>query len=175
MLNALRRSAGWRELSGRFEAQISARAREPVFYVAFAVPDTIDGRFDLLALHASLVLERIELASAPELGQALVDTIFVSFDEGLRQLGAGDVGMSRRMKKLASAFLGRMHAYRAARDQPSLAAAIVRNIYRGAPNAAAPSLADYAMTMRSHLANCEPAKGILDFGPLPVPRQDVAP
>jgi cytochrome b pre-mRNA-processing protein 3 len=168
MLNALRRSAQSRALSAVLEAQISARARAPVFYAAFGVPDTIDGRFDMLALHAALVLERAEGDTA----QAVVDTIFVSFDEGLRHLGAGDMGMSRRMKTLAEAFFGRVHAYRDAHDQAALEAAIARNIFRGKDAAeAAPVLAAYAMSARAHVAKSDLAAGAIDFGPLPVPKE----
>jgi cytochrome b pre-mRNA-processing protein 3 len=170
MLNPFRQSAERRQLAERLEAQISARSREPVFFAAFGVPDSIDGRFDLLMLHAALALEHIDRPGGRGLAQALVDTIFVSFDEGLRQLGAGDIGMSRRMKKMASAFFGRMQAYRDARDCDALAAAIARNIYRGRADGAEPSqkLAIYALAVRERLAQCDPANGNLDFGPLPL-------
>jgi cytochrome b pre-mRNA-processing protein 3 len=167
MLNALRRSAASRALSARLESQISARARAPVFYAALGVADTIDGRFDMLALHAALVLERID----GDIAQALVDTIFVSFDEGLRDLGAGDMGMGRRMKKLASALFGRMQAYRDARDLAALEAAITRNIYRGEETSAASTLAAYALSAREHLAKCDVEDVVLEFGPLPIPTE----
>lgn len=162
MLNALRRSAQFRALSAQLESQISARSRAPVFYAALAVPDTIDGRFDMLALHAALVLECVE----GDVAQALVDTIFVSFDEALRQQGAGDMGMSRRMKKMAEAFFGRMHAYRDAREAGALEAAIARNIYRGEGGDAA-ALAEYVLSARAHVAKSDVAGGVVDFGPLP--------
>jgi cytochrome b pre-mRNA-processing protein 3 len=158
-----------RAVSDRLEAQLSARSREPVFYAALGVPDTIDGRFDLLALHAALVLERIDQTGAREISQALVDALFVSFDEGLRQLGAGDVGMSRRMKKMAEAFFGRMHAYRDATDESAFEAAITRNIFRGAPCPHARALAIYAVQARGSIAACDPSTGNLDFGSLPAP------
>jgi cytochrome b pre-mRNA-processing protein 3 len=164
MLNALRRSAATRELSARLEAQIAARSRAPVFYAQFEVPDTMDGRFDMLALHAALAMERV----GGDLAQSLVDTIFVSFDEALRQQGAGDMGMSRRMKKMAEAFFGRMHAYRDAQDRASLETAIARNIYRGKETPSASVLAGYVLSAREHLAKCDPDAGALDFGPLPL-------
>lgn len=170
MLNALRRSAQLRALSESLNAQISACARAPVFYAVFGVPDTIDGRFDIFVLHAALVLECVE----GDLAQALVDTIFVSFDESLRQLGAGDMGMSRRMKKMAEAFFGRLHAYRDAQDRPALEAAIARNVYRGKEGAVAP-LAQYAMSAREHVANSDLVAGTLDFGPLPIPKESFLP
>jgi cytochrome b pre-mRNA-processing protein 3 len=166
MLNALRRSAQNRAHSASLESQISARSRVPVFYAAFGVPDTIDGRFDMFALHAALVLECIE----GEAAQALVDTIFVSFDESLRQLGAGDVGMSRRMKKMAEAFFGRVHAYREAQDVTALEAAIGRNIYRGKDGSAG-VLAQYVVSAREHVVKSDVAAGSVDFGPLPVPKE----
>jgi cytochrome b pre-mRNA-processing protein 3 len=168
MLDTIRKSAALRALSARLDAQVAARGRAPVFYAQLGVPDTIDGRFDMLALHAAAALERIEETGARDLAQALIDAIFVSFDEGLRQLGAGDVGMSRRMKKMASAFFGRMQAYRDARDTTSLEAVIARNIYRGAPSAHVAILSAYVMSARAHLAKCDPAEGVLDFGSLPV-------
>jgi cytochrome b pre-mRNA-processing protein 3 len=174
MLNSLRRSAAVRTLSAGLETQISQRARAPVFYAMLDVADTIDGRFDMLVLHAALALERIEEAGARDLAQSLVDVIFVSFDEGLRQLGAGDIGMSRRMKKMASAFFGRMQAYRDARDLAALEAAIMRNIYRGVENAHASVLAAYALSGRQHLAKCDPASEELNFGPLPIPNENSA-
>ena len=156
MLNAIRRSAAVRALSTRLEAQISERARAPAFYSAFGVADSIDGRFDLLTLHAALVLERLDAAGARDLSQSLVDAIFVSFDEGLRQLGAGDVGMSRRMKKMAEAFFGRVQAYRDAQDAAALEAAIGRNIFRGQENTAASTLANYVVSGTQTSRNVRP-------------------
>lgn len=175
MLSSFRQTATLRALSNRLEAGISARSRAPVFYSAFGVADSIDGRFDMLALHAALVLERLDAAGARDVAQALVDTIFVSFDEGLRQLGAGDVGMSRRMKKMAEAFFGRMQAYRDAPDQVALEAAIARNIYRGTDTGRAAVLADYVLSARASLGNCDVAAGETDFGPLPEPKGKLAP
>jgi cytochrome b pre-mRNA-processing protein 3 len=175
MLKSLRQTAALRALSTRLESEIATRSRVPIFYAALSVADSIDGRFDMLALHAALVLERLDAAGARDLAQALVDALFVSFDEGLRQLGAGDVGMSRRMKKMAEAFFGRAQAYRDAIDHAALEAAIGRNIYRGSKTGAASALADYVMSARAHLAKCDVAGGDVDFGPLPVPKGNPAP
>jgi cytochrome b pre-mRNA-processing protein 3 len=175
MLNAIRRSAATRALSGRLEKQISARSRAPVFYSAFGVADSIDGRFDMLTLHAALVLERLDATpGARDLAQSLVDAIFVSFDEGLRQLGAGDVGMSRRMKKMAEAFFGRVQAYRDARDATALESVIARNIFRGQETATVSALANYVVSARKHLETADPNEGTLDFGPLPIPQENIA-
>ena len=160
MLNAMRRSKQRRLEAGRIYAALVARSREPVFFATFGVPDTLDGRFDLLTLHAWLVLERLRDA---HLSQALIDTIFVGFDEALREMGAGDIGMGRRMKKFADAFYGRLQAYGAAQEEAAMEAALARNLYRGVPGVR--SLAGYVMRAKARLGTWE--GGMPDFGPLP--------
>lgn len=167
MLNAMRRSKQRRSLAARLYAVLVARARDPVFFASYGVEDTLDGRFDLLALHAWLVLERLKAAGAASLSQAFVDTVFIGFDEALRELGSGDIGLGRRMKKLADAFYGRMQAYGEARDEASLEAALVRNLYRGVRQPAAKAMARYVLSARARLDACDVKGGVLDFGPLP--------
>ena len=145
------------------------RARAPIFYTRFNVADTLDGRFDLLALHAFLLLERLREAGEGDLAQGVIDTIFVSFDEGLRDLGTGDMGMGRRMKAMADAFYGRMQAYGASRDIASMAATLGRNLYRGAEgrDAQSQALAYYVFAARDYLARADVSDGTADYGPLP--------
>lgn len=165
MLRALRRKSDVRRQAERLCLALMEQARQPAFFTRLGVADTMDGRFDLLALHAWLVLERLE--GEPGLAQAVTDDLFLHFDEALRQMGTGDIGMNRRLKTLAGAFFGRLAAYRNATDTKSLAEAILRNLYRGAEGraAAAQTMATYALKARSHLASAPP--GELDFGPLP--------
>src|SRR5690349_9108191 len=82
------------------------RAREPVFYTSFAVPDTIDGRFDMVALHASLLFEALRPlgATGQAVGTHLATEIFAGFEDALRDLGVSDFGMPRRIKAMANAF-----------------------------------------------------------------------
>jgi cytochrome b pre-mRNA-processing protein 3 len=169
MLTAIRARSRRRRLAARLCATLSARAREPVFFRDFGVADTFDGRFDLLVLHAWLVLDRLDTVGARDLAQALVDTLFVGLDEGLREQGAGDMGMSRRMKKMASAFYGRLGAYGEAADERDLGEALVRNLYRGEASHVedAMRLAKYVSKARERLAGCHPESGEVDFGPLP--------
>ena len=167
MLNAHRRSKQRRTLVAGLHAALVARARDPVFFARFGVEDTLDGRFDLVVLHAWLVLERLKAAGAPTLSQALVDTVFVGFDEALRELGAGDIGMGRRVKKLAGAFYGRMQAYDEAQDETAMEAALVRNLYRGVSEPGAKALARYVLRAKARLKACDVEGGALDFGPLP--------
>ena len=169
MLNALRRRVETRRLSDGLLATLTARARLPVFYEKLGVADTIDGRFDLLALHAWLVLDRLAAQGAETLSQSLVDGLFVQFDEALRQQGAGDVGMGRRMTKMADAFYGRLKAYREAEDHRALAAALLRNVYRSdaAKVEQADALAIYTTSARENLSRQDIAAGGPDFGPEP--------
>ncbi|MGE0724997.1 MAG: ubiquinol-cytochrome C chaperone family protein [Alphaproteobacteria bacterium] len=112
-------------------------ARSPAFYRAQGVPDTLDGRFELIALHAFLVLHR--LADAPEatrdLGQALFDRLFADMDRNLREMGAGDLGVGKRVRAMAEAFLGRIAAYRSGLvdGEAALRAALRRNLYGTVP------------------------------------------
>lgn len=169
MLNAIRRRAETRKTSDALLAGTIARARLPVFYEKLGVPDTIDGRFDLLVFHAWLVLDRLEQQGATALSQSLVDGLFVQFDEALREQGAGDMGMGRRMTKMADAFFGRLKAYREAADQKALADAIVRNLYRGdaAKVEQAAALAIYAASARERFSQADLSTATPDFGPEP--------
>src|SRR5258706_14967183 len=114
MLRRSRRAAPAIPASRRLYVLLVARARGPIFHTAFTVPDSIDGRFDLLTLHAFLVLDALKsLGEAGDnLGTELASVIFAGFDEALRELGVRDFGISRRMNDLAGAFYGRLEAYR---------------------------------------------------------------
>ena len=148
-----------------------ARAREPAFYRRFSVPDTIDGRFDLVVLHAALVLEGMKRAGLNEkLGSPFVTAIFAGFEEALRELGVTDMGLIRRIKAMADAFYGRVEAYaEAMEDEDTLGLVILRNLYRGDAERAACAQA-LARYMRQAIARISaPAlnTGEMDFGPVP--------
>lgn len=105
-----------------------AQAREPYFYQALGVPDTIDGRFDLLLLHVYLAMR--ELADM-EAKQALFDLMFADMDESLREMGVGDMGIGKRMKPMIGAFYGRAQAYEKAlmESDEALSHVLARNLY----------------------------------------------
>jgi cytochrome b pre-mRNA-processing protein 3 len=106
-----------------------AQARQPEFYRAFGVPDTIDGRFDLLLLHAFLVMRR--LGDEAEAKQALFDLMFADMDRSLREMGVGDMSVGKKMRPMIAAFYGRAKAYDngLAGDDGALAEALRRNLY----------------------------------------------
>jgi cytochrome b pre-mRNA-processing protein 3 len=130
---------------------IVTQARAPVFYRDFGVPDSVDGRFDMILLHAFLLFEKLK-ALGPEgaaLAQEIVDLFFLDMDRSLREMGVSDLGVPRRVRTMAESFAGRSTAYHAAvarRDVDALAAAIGRNLFPDCDTAppAASWLADYA-------------------------------
>ncbi len=113
--------------------RVVAQARRPGFYSRCGVPDTQDGRFELIALHLFLVLHRLK-AGRPEtadLAQDLFDTMFQDMDQSLRELGAGDLGVGPRVKRMAQGLYGRIAAYEAGLSGPGteLGAALRRNLF----------------------------------------------
>ena len=163
MLNLLRKSGARKQHARRLYDGLVSRSREPVFFVRFGVPDSLDGRFDLLVFHAWLALK--ELKGAP-VAQDVTDLIFTGFDEAMREQGAGDMGIGHKLKAMANAFYGRIAAYDAAQDEQELAAALARNLWRGGQvDDRARILAAYAAKARQSLATSLPDR--LDFGPLP--------
>jgi cytochrome b pre-mRNA-processing protein 3 len=112
--------------------RIVARSREFCFYGDWGVPDTLDGRFEVLALHAFLVLNRLkrERAKSRDFAQALFDVMFADLDRGVRELGASDIGVGRQVKAMARGFYGRIAAYeKGLADGGELRAALRRNLF----------------------------------------------
>ncbi|MBC7770597.1 MAG: ubiquinol-cytochrome C chaperone [Phycisphaerales bacterium] len=112
-------------------AAVTAVSRNPAFFGQGRVPDTLEGRFEVMTLNAALALMRLQ--AEPDLrplAQAFTDQLFRQFDSGLRETGVSDTAVPKRMHKLASSFYGRLGAYSAsieAADVPALADAISRN------------------------------------------------
>jgi cytochrome b pre-mRNA-processing protein 3 len=116
-------------------SSILTQARLPIFYTDFGVKDTIDGRFDMIVLHAHILFNRLKDGTAEnqEIAQAVFDLMFADMDQNLRELGVGDVGVSKRIKAMAEAFYGRATAYAngmSEQDNNLLIAALKRNLYR---------------------------------------------
>ena len=113
--------------------RIAAASRHPVLYLRLGVPDTVEGRFEALALHAALVLRRLRELPPPadEVAQEVVDRLFRHLEEALRELGVGDLAVPKRMKTLAGAFYGRLQAYDAGlagAEADALAIMLGRNV-----------------------------------------------
>lgn len=158
------------------------QARSPVFYADLGVPDTIDGRFDLIMLHVFLVLHRLKDAgeAGTELAQALFDMLFGDMDRSLREMGVGDLSVGKRVKEMVSAFYGRVAAYDAAvaTNDGALIEALERNLYGGeGPEAGATAvIAAYVRGQVDGLAGQQtPAliKGRVRFASPPVGGRDL--
>src|SRR5262249_18065333 len=95
---------------------IVAQARAPAFYQIYAVPDTVNGRLELIMLHGGLFLRRVEGEAAPvrALGQRLFDHFCRDIHASMREMGVGDLAVPRKMRRIGEAFYGRQAAYRAA-------------------------------------------------------------
>jgi cytochrome b pre-mRNA-processing protein 3 len=130
-------------------------ARTPFFYADLGVPDTLDGRFDLVGLHAFLLIRR--LSAEPRglaVSQAVFDAMFSDMDVNLREMGVGDLSVGKKVRAMWEAFHGRAHAYAEAMKigPEALAEALERNIWPGEQQAqAAGNLARLVYAQDSHL------------------------
>jgi cytochrome b pre-mRNA-processing protein 3 len=116
---------------------IVAAGRDPDWYREGQVPDTLDGRFDVIASLLALVLLRIERESGDDASRAamLLTEVFIDDMDGtVRQMGIGDQVVGKHVGRMVSALGGRLAAYREAQgDEAAFAAAVGRNVFRGAP------------------------------------------
>ncbi|HLL27405.1 MAG TPA: ubiquinol-cytochrome C chaperone family protein [Xanthobacteraceae bacterium] len=141
----------------RLYGVIVAQARTPAFYADFGVPDTIEGRYDMVVLHVYLVFRRLAQAgeAARAAGQQMFDLFIEDMDASVRELGVGDLSVPRKVRAMAEAYFGRTQAYDAAlaaAEDASLAAALTRNVYAGSGEGDALRLARYARLAEAQLA-----------------------
>jgi cytochrome b pre-mRNA-processing protein 3 len=129
------RPAGEARAAGALYHAVVEQARSPGFFSSLHVPDTLDGRFETLALHLFLVARRLKSETsdaASGLSRAVLETFITDMDRSLREMGAADLGVGRRVKAMAEALYGRIKAYEAALAEPgdaTLEAALLRNLY----------------------------------------------
>jgi cytochrome b pre-mRNA-processing protein 3 len=158
---------------------IVTQAREPLFYRDLGVPDTVNGRFDVLVLHLWMVLQRLRpMEGGSGLSQALFDRFCDDMDANLREMGVGDLTVPKRMQAFGEAFYGRVAAYdlASAAGEEALAQALCKNILNGAQIENARRLAVYVETAVTALAGLDEAalrNGSWEF-PLPT-RSDAQP
>lgn len=138
---------------------IVAQSRLPVFFADLGVPDTLEGRFEMVSLHAWLVMRRLAMGGkqTADFNQGLFDFMFADLDFNLREMGAGDMKVGDKVKDLASHYYGRVGAYDAgiaAKDDPSvLESALDRNLYGSTlPDAThVQTMAGYVRRQLAHL------------------------
>lgn len=153
----------------RLYVTLVEQARRPDFYRHLGVPDTVDGRFEMIALHVFLVLYRLKGetdAATRDLARTLSEAMFDDMDRSLREMGAGDLGVGRRVQAMAEGFYGRVAAYDAGlavADSATLGDALRRNVY-GSLRAAGPEapqiagLATYVFAAVAALGACSVAQ-----------------
>jgi cytochrome b pre-mRNA-processing protein 3 len=132
-----------RDVIERLYKAVIEQSRAVIFYQKIGVPDTLEGRFELVTLHMTLVSRRLKgmPSPGPDMSQDLVDLTFAQFEAALREIGVGDISIPKRMKVMTSAYLGRASAYDEAlrkNDVGLLAEALARNLFGQAekpPNA----------------------------------------
>ena len=149
---------------------IVAQARQPVFYAQLAVPDTVNGRFDMVVLHLWMVLRRLRKADDGEqLAQATFDRFCDDMDDNLREMGVGDLTVPKRMQAFGEAFYGRTAAYDAAlaAGGEALAIALNRNILNEGDIENARRLAVYVRAATACLDEAEPPDFAIRQWPLP--------
>jgi cytochrome b pre-mRNA-processing protein 3 len=139
---------------------IVTQAREPLFYRDLGVPDTVNGRFDLLVLHLWMVLRRMNSTEGGVgLSQMLFDRFCDDMDGNLREMGVGDLRVPKRMQAFGEAFYGRAAAYDLALTAGAepLAQALCKNILNGEQIEKARRLAFYTETAIAALAKLDDA------------------
>ncbi len=145
------------EVEATYIALVAA-ARNPFFYTTLKVPDTLDGRFDMIVLHLFLLQHRLRDETAhTDFALSLSEAFVRDLDRNLRELGVADTGVSHRIKKMGKAYHGRLQAYSAALvDRTALCAALARNLYgtvaEGDPSVL-PPMASYVEAMNRLLSD----------------------
>jgi cytochrome b pre-mRNA-processing protein 3 len=143
---------------------IVAQSRQPRFYAEWGIPDTVTGRFDMICLHLVLLFRRLR-SEKPEIArfsQAVFDLFFRDMDRSLRELGAGDLAVPKKIQKMGSIFYGLLAALNEALDSGDTAAieaVLVRNIYAGVEGGAPDQLAQYLLELSAQL-DAQPVEAI---------------
>jgi cytochrome b pre-mRNA-processing protein 3 len=163
MLNLFRRKPATIIVS--LYGAIVAQARQPGFYAELGVPDTLEGRFDMIVLHLALVMRRLRAGGQAEQEgmQELFDLFCRDMDHNLREMGVSDLGVPKKMRKFGEAFYGRAAAYDRAldsADHQAIAEALSRNVF-GRPiqelSEQPARLADYVLACDRQLQEQAPA------------------
>ena len=118
-----------------FYQKIVDISRNKVFYTKLKIPDTLDGRYDLLALFSIILTFSLSKSGnkGSELSQVLFDKIFLDLDLSLREMGAGDAGVHIKIKNMIRSYMGRQKVYCEAFEKDDfieLEKSVIRNIYR---------------------------------------------
>lgn len=162
-----------RRLAEDVYARLVSRARDAWFFETADVPDTVDGRFDMIVVHAHLLFRRLGATGedGEALAQEIFDVMFLDMDRSLREMGVGDLSVGKHVKGMARAFYGRSAAYEEGLNggRDALRRALTENVYRNtqpAP-AAVDALADYMERQARAMAGLPYEMLTGDGGPFP--------
>ncbi len=147
-------------LPERLYEQIVAQARQPWLYSVAGVPDSLEGRFDMIVLHAFLIIDRLrqEGDEGKAMAQSVFDLMFKDMDQSLREMGASDVGVGSKVRRMAEIFYGRARVYAEALQfeggtgRQALISGLARNVFAGEAQADPALLADYVLAEHHRLA-----------------------
>jgi cytochrome b pre-mRNA-processing protein 3 len=161
MLQFARRRRNEREAADRIYTACLAASRRPVFYASLGVPDTLEGRFEMIAIALFPVLNRLmnDPGDDPGLARLVSESFVNDMDAAFREMGVSDTGVPKRMKALYRSFAGRIAAYGEAlrATDEALAAAVARNVFPDVPNH------DSARAIAAYIRTCTKAVGEVDL------------
>ncbi len=159
ILSLFRKKADTAQVRALYGA-IVAQSRQPLFYAQWQVPDTVTGRFDMISLHLGLVFRRLKSSekASRDFSQNLFDMFFIDMDRSLRELGAGDMAVPKRIKEMGELFYGMLAATVEAldnNDEVALGATLSRNIFDGKEPACLGLFTSYVMAQADNLSRHE--------------------
>ena len=167
-----------RKISHIIFVKIVERSRTPCFYVDYSVEDNLDGRFDLICLHMTLIIDRLDMINSKKsiaVRRILQEVFFDNMDLSLREMGVGDLSVGKKIKVMAEAFFGRMiayqKAYRTENAEEELGGIILRNFFHedSSKNNNALMLAKYILNERKFVTKISEElllQGKIEFSPL---------
>jgi len=166
MFRRLFRTDPTRSTGAALYAACASAARNPAFYQDLAVPDTVEGRFEIYALNVLLVIDRLRGQGEPAaaVSQALFDALLRGLDDGLREMGVGDLSVGKKMRKLGEALYGRARnldrALAALPDLSALQDLLARTVYADVAAPPTGRLVEWLLATRAHLAT-QPLEALL--------------
>jgi len=102
------RKRALRATARALHADIKKQALSPELYLAGLAEDSLNGRFEQVALHCAMVMRHLrdQGEDGPNVSQFLYEDVFSGFDYSLRETGVGDTSISRKVRKLGEHFFG---------------------------------------------------------------------
>lgn len=162
--NLLRRFGPSGRKATELYGSIVAQSRQPAFYMNGGVPDTVNGRYEMVVLHLAVVLEALSSHEGSDgpLGRSLTERFITDMDDSMREMAIGDMSVPRKVKKVAAGLRERALAYRAAaNDGKEQLSAVIAGFFEVEPTGRLASvLADYHLEMRELMSEPAVANGL---------------